>query len=300
MEDFIKRFIVFFAVPLLVGSPYLVLQFNNLQTDIHKDKISYIYSGTRLDSIAKISNKIIIIGGSNLLFGIDKYLLERELKRPVFSLAHVRTDGTENMLRLAKGVYKKDDIILISLEYGGISKGSTGYLLDYYLSRSYIELFKYFFKYYIWYKDKEINNPNYNDIEENSRNSIYNSFNNDLFLVQLDNQNFRKQDTYVNEGIELGYSKQDVKIVQEFIGENTMNIFGIHPILCKQKLNEYNILQINRKEIEFLPIRYITEQENYLFDSTYIFDYSYHLNRKGREIRTLKLVQDIKKYFLMK
>ncbi len=289
---------LFVGVPILISLPLLYWKFNKLQDNILKDKIRYIYNSQHLDSLKLIPNKIIIVGGSNILFGIDKYLLEKELNRPVITLAHVRTDGTENMLRIAEKVFQKGDIALISLEYGGTSKGSSGQIIDYYLSQNKIDLIKYFFQYFLW--EKEYVNPNYSKKEEEYRWSIYGSFNNDLFLTKLRNQNFRKQETYENNGIELSYSKKDIEIIENYTQENKLVLIGIHPPLCKQKLSKANIQKINSGNVQTLPIKYITNQNNYLFDTNYIFDYSYHLNQKGREKRTVKLSQDLKQFISSK
>jgi len=296
MKSFIRKIAFFIGVPILLSLPFSIWKFDKLKKNINSDKIKNVYSNHRLDSIREVPNKIIIIGGSNLLFGIDKYLLEKEIKRPVFTLAYVRTVGIENMLLIAKKVYRDGDLVLISIEYGSTSKGSSGELLDYYLSNNSVELFEYFFKYYLW--EKKYKNPNYSEKEEKCRSSIYQSFNHDLYLTKLRNQNYRMQETYLNQGINLTYSKDDIEIIKKFIKENKFELLGVHPPLCIQKLDKSNIKNIEKNYFDSLPIRYITKQKNFLFDTAYIFDYSYHLNQKGRELRTSKLSIDLRNFFI--
>ncbi len=297
MKLFIRKNLLFWGIPIIF---FIFWQLPLFYYDIKSDRIAKIYSKERLDSLKNISNKIILVGGSNLLFGIDKYMLEEKLKRPVVSLAHNRTDGISNMLKVASKVYRKGDIALISLEYGGLSKGSSGELMDYYISGNPLELIEYFFKIYLfdkaWSLDEHSKNKYYSLEQEKNRKAIYQSFNNELFLQGLTNENYRKLDSYSSTGISLTYSKKDKQIIHDCIILDSIQIIGIHPILAKQILNLKNIENISKKIIDHLPIPYITEQSNYIFDTAYIFDYSFHLNKKGRELRTLKIVADLQKF----
>ena len=134
MWKFIK-YIFLFNIPILFI--YFILLFNQVNKSQILFKTEYIYntiySEKRLDSLKQISNKIIFIGGSNLFFGLDKYLVEKKAGRKVVSFAHTRTDGIENMLSLAERVYKAGDIILLSLEYGSKTIGDNGLVLKYFL-----------------------------------------------------------------------------------------------------------------------------------------------------------------------
>ncbi len=74
------------------------------------------------------SPKVVLIGGSNLAFGINSKLLEEYLGMPVVNFGLYAALGTKPMLDLAKGEIKKGDIVVIcpeldsqtySLYYGG-------------------------------------------------------------------------------------------------------------------------------------------------------------------------------------
>ena len=301
MNLFLRKNILFWGMPFLIFILWqLPLFFNN----INSDRIAKIYSKERLDSLKNVSNKIILIGGSNLLFGIDKYMLERELKRSIVVLAHNRTDGISNMLKVANKVYKRGDIVLLSLEYGGLSKGNSGELLDYYLTGNSFELIEYFFKIYLldqaWAWDQYSKNKYYSIEQERKRKAIYQSFNDDLFLTGLTNQNFRKVESYSSLGLSLTYNKEDSQLITDFITQNNIELIALHPILAKQSLSNKNVENISKNVINHLPMPYITRQDDYIFDTSYIFDYSFHLNKNGRELRSSKVVVDLKKFILSK
>jgi hypothetical protein len=302
MKLFIRKNLLFWGIPIIF---FILWQLPFFYYDIKSDRIAKIYSKERLDSLKNISNKIILIGGSNLLFGIDKYMLELKLKRPVVSLAHNRTDGISNMLKVASKVYRKGDITLISLEYGGLSKGSSGELMDYYLTGSSFELIEYFFKVYLfdqaWAWDQYSKNKYYSIEQERKRKAVYQSFNDDLFLTGLTNQDFRKVDgNYILKENDLSYSQKDIQIIKYFCVKNKIQLMAIHQPLVRQHLSNKIIHNIKSNNIHSLPIPYITNQANYIFDTNYIFDYGVHLNKRGRELRTIKLLGDLKWFIYSK
>jgi hypothetical protein len=285
---FLSSFVFFYTLPWIIS----------LNNELNKsNKIRSIYSSGNLDSLRRINNKIIFIGGSNLLFGLDKYQLQKNLNRPVVSLAHVRTDGICNMLELVKKVYYPGDLVILSLEYGGATKDASGELLDYYLSNNKLDLIDYFLKNYIW--KKESFNPHYSIEEENKRREIYSSFNKDFFLKGLRNQNYRKMEEYNNQGYQLKYDEKDKNKIAEFIFKMRIPIYAAHPILVKQKMSSQNEIELDKKS-KCLPLRYITIQSDYVFDTTYIFDYSSHLNSNGRYLRTKLLSRDISRFISSK
>jgi len=293
MRFFLIKVIGFMALALLLIFAFSFQKINILKDNIDDDKIKVIYSLENFNTLSKIENKIIFVGGSNLLFGLDKYQLEEKINRPIVSLAHVRNDGVQNMLKIAENVYQKGDIVILCIEYGGDTKGGSGELLDYYLTQNIPELIEYFFKVNLW--DKEYVNPNYSVEEEAIRSGVYNSYNQDFYLVDLKNQNYRKQDSYNNQGYKFEYGVNDIKYLKNFILKSKIPIYAIHPPIVAEKMSKEDYIDLNKKANK-LPFTYITKQSDYIFDTSKVFDYSYHLNSKGRDLRTKKLVQDIGKF----
>ena len=63
------------------------------------------------------SPRIILIGGSNLAFGVKSDLLEHELGLPVVNMGLNAALGVSFMLREARSEIQKGDIVVLSLEY---------------------------------------------------------------------------------------------------------------------------------------------------------------------------------------
>ena len=68
----------------------------------------------RLTSIEE--EKIVIVGGSSVAFGIDSELMENELGRPVVNFGLYAALGTKLMLDLSKAGIKKGDVVILAPE----------------------------------------------------------------------------------------------------------------------------------------------------------------------------------------
>jgi hypothetical protein len=294
MKRFLTRLFGFGLIPLVGLLSLSAVRYHRISRDMSASRLPGIYAKARLDSLREIRNKVILIGGSNLLFGIDPYRIEAEIGRHVVSLARVRTDGVENMLLLADRIYRPGDVILLSLEYGGFSKGGSGAYLDYYLDSNPIHLLGIL---KVEMFSREDPKAAYGE-EERLRQSVYSGFDDNFFLTGLATvtRHFRGLESYDHSGFALTYDERDKALVRAYV-RSGKRIVGIHPILCAQSLNEENRQAVAGASMDRLPLRYITRQSDYVFDTVHIFDNAYHLNAAGRDVRSQRLVRDLRRYF---
>lgn len=84
-------------------------------------KGSQTMAGAIIDKHKRLSElpspKLVTIGGSNVMFGFNSTFMEQELKMPVQNMALAASLGLSFMLNEVKQDIKKDDIVLLSLEY---------------------------------------------------------------------------------------------------------------------------------------------------------------------------------------
>lgn len=66
---------------------------------------------------ATTSARLLLVGGSNCALGVDSSALERALQRPVINLGITVEFGREFILNQAAAHVRKDDIVVVSLEY---------------------------------------------------------------------------------------------------------------------------------------------------------------------------------------
>jgi hypothetical protein len=74
-------------------------------------------------------------------------------------------------------------------------------------------------------------------------------------------------------------------------------LISFQPILYQVGINNLNPINRISNELRLSNIPVISIPENYFFNQNFIFEGAHHLNKKGREIRTKKLIKDLK-YFL--
>lgn len=65
--------------------------------------------------------RVLLVGGSNLAFGVDSAALERALGRPTLNLAVTMEFGHEFILNQAAAHVRSGDIVVLSLEYFGFT-----------------------------------------------------------------------------------------------------------------------------------------------------------------------------------
>lgn len=275
-----------------------------------KDKNSY-YSAmdnkiSRLEQLK--SQKIILIGGSNLTFGIDSKRIEDEFYLPVVNMSLQAGLGFEFILnqmlnKAKKGVIAKGDIIIISPEYSYFSeyKGDAepiyGYILN---SKNINDFFLDTILYHCKYFGKSILYQYYQSIR-NKPCGLYSSVNFNEFgdmIGHLDLPN-EKFSHYKGKKYNISdFNFEGIEILSDFI--NDMNKVGIKvyitfPSISKTAYNnnrEFNEKVANTLKLKFKNIT-ISDYKKYVLNDELFFDTHYHLNNIGRNMRTDYLINDL-------
>ncbi len=82
-----------------------------------------------------------------------------------------------------------------------------------------------------------------------------------------------------------------------YLQSKNIDVYYVFPNYIKSEYekNEKAIKQLEDDLLNDLMIEIISTPEDFIFDDNLFFDSIYHLNKKGREIRTDKLIEVIKK-----
>ncbi len=112
------------ALLLLAASLASLLAFVLLVPDGNDYALATRIKQDRLRSLG--SPKIVLVGGSNLAYGIDSHLLEKSLARPVVNMGMNGYLGTRFMFEEVKDALRPGDLVLISLEYDSFYKSADG------------------------------------------------------------------------------------------------------------------------------------------------------------------------------
>ena len=295
MNSFIRKISLLLALLAITYGWAVYLGKNKAEKVIGREVVYKVnYTFHRLDSLKLVNNKIVMVGGSNNMFGIDPYYLSQMTGRPVINLSHIRTYGIKNMLLLAELTSNPTDIILLSLEYGDWPVTEPGTVLNYYLTHRDLSVIAGNYKYLVNVVADNFSRKSQSNIEK----KIYESFDENFFVRDFDTVRFRNGDVtlYDGSGYSFTYDKMIITAVEKFKSRN-LHIYAFHPPIIQQKLNRLNKVTIATDGCNLLPLPYITHQQDYVYDTSQIYDFPFHLNGRGRKLRTEKLAADIKRYF---
>ncbi len=304
MKKFIfKSFVIFIIIIFSLILLYLIPgnSRNYFAASIDKHKLLKITPSPR----------IILIGGSNLAFGLDSEMLEKELNYQAINMSLHADLGLKLMINEVKPYIKEHDIVVIIPEYehffGDFFDGDgvelVGLLdvnpvLIKYLTIN--QLHKIICNIPLLFKCK-INSLKYMVKLDHFSESIYyrSAFNkNGDAVSHLD----KKADAFTkNPPLAKKINTRAIVFLNNFC--SYANKYGATVYFCfpSFSISEYreNQSQISYLEKELknnLKIQILNSPEDCLFSEDNLFDTSYHMNREGRKIRTRELIDSLKKH----
>jgi len=285
------------------------------------DENGYIFSDIeKLDRLKKLpSPKIILVGGSNVAMGIDSEMLERELKMPVVNTGLHAGLGLRFLFERVREYVYEGDIVIISPEYenffddfyngyGPIIAGMTASLPDHIRYLSNFQQMKLLITSVNSVLSSKIYNisllvmKNSGDDESFKEEMIYsrNSFNqwgDVVSHLKKNSPGISPDKVYDlssrNENNEVFHYFNDVN--RYIRGKGALMIFTFPPFAesCYRR-NEKSIEIIHQK-IKHNSDIIIIDSPCDKNDDIYFFDNFYHLNAKGRMLRTRRLIKSLNK-----
>ncbi len=302
MQRFFIKIVLFV---LLVGSVvwYFSASFNR-EYDIRTD-----YLATIIDKQARLKsldgNRLILVGGSNLAFGINSELIEKKLPVKVANLGLHAGLGLTFMINEVSSLMKKGDVVVLSIAYP--------LLLD--SSEPDIDLIQFAqqlkprTKDYYHFTPKEMLVAHLEKFRKYFTPDIYNVdsvFNRTLFNKYGDNEGHlnKKPLTHLIDRKPINHinTEKAVKLLTTF-AENCKKI-DVQLLISYPPYPKTEFVGKNKERITALDIRlrnqlpnitFLDRPETYVFDDSLFYDTIYHLHAKGREIRTEMFINDLKR-----
>ncbi len=261
------------------------------------------------------SPKIILIGGSNLAFGMDTKRLEKVFKRPAVNMGLHASLGLSIMFEQVKPYVNKGDIVIVSPEYQQFVRNQyygTKILAQFlfenhdqfqYLTthnflvflRNFLEPFRerLYFTLRTYSKGKSIFNEGRTvyDAENFNKHGDMIGHINHKNKRPLNNSGNLWKSTFLDKDI---ISKMATNIQK--IEDRGGYVYLTLPCLPD---DEYSTnMDFTNKVLEyyseFSNIRLISSVNNYHLEEDNFFDTIYHLNREGIKLRTNLLISDLK------
>jgi len=290
-----------------------------LSTLIDFDKTNYMRSWVDKVEIlnSTSSPKIVFVGGSNLAFGLDSPLIEKKFNMPVINMGVHAGIGLRYMLNKVSESLNKGDVLVIVPEYDCFythDRGYGGKALVYILTNFDLAGVKDLpFERKLFFL---FTAPEY------VRTRIYD------FLAQFGKSEKIKISVYSRQGFNrngdnvqhLDQPQQKIKVFCEGLQKVNMEVVGMlndyyedvtkrgirmvfmYPCLERDSFRNdiSGISFISKYLSKNLKCEIMSTPDEFVLPKEYFYDTVYHLNRRGVEIRTQKVIDKLSRVIVKK
>lgn len=309
-----KLLVIFFTIIFL----FVVLYFITVESSYKPDTNGYLFALLDKNSYLekkdeKERNRMIFVGGSNLAFGLDSEKIENKFNKKVINMGLHADMGLKFMLNEVREKLMSGDTIIIVPEYqhffgNTFEGGETLAYIFLYVDNSLILKLDFAqvlnqLQYIPKLIRSEIQNTiiaaiKHRKIEIDS-NVVYQRkfFNNNGDMVgHLEKADVRINDNFIKEK----KNEEVVKYMNNFamdVSKKNVEVIFLYPVYIDSSFekNKFQIEELKKELQKELKIEILSTPERYKLDKDYFFDTSYHLNKKGRELRTKMVIEDIEK-----
>jgi hypothetical protein len=273
----------------------------------YSDKKNYLASNLDKHSLLDSARgpRIILVGGSNLAFGVNSGAVSRALGRPVINMGVSAGLGLKYMLNEVEPYLREEDWVVLSPEYqqfyGNMLDGreALGKLIAIepgcarYLSPDqYLRTLSYSLVYLSSAARRRLgkSNERADSIAPSTyRRGAYNEWGDHTAHLWVSPR------AVVPHLIEGDQNHEAVEIINRFAGRaarKKAKVFMVHPGYWRvgYQLNKAKIDALTAELPTRLQVKILSRPEEFLFEQAYLFDTEYHLNASGIKVRTRKLI----------
>lgn len=266
-------------------------------------------------NLNRIEPGIVLVGGSNLAFGVDTQAISKHFNMPALNLGFHAGLKRDFFLNVCKKNIIKGDVIILVFEYSAyiedlMSEDITWYTVDNCVdlmrcvpSSNVFNLVRYY-PIYLTKKIKEsILNPH---PKPNNKAYWYESFNEYGDNIYERYENLSDKEEIKNTAY--------IEIKKDIISDESVEAFVSFRKYCESKgarvyascpsVDEYAVKEIENRGLDFKKyyeektgIKMISNPDDYILPTQYFYDSDYHLNLNGVKIRTDMLINDIETVF---
>ncbi len=255
---------------------------------------------------------IIIVGGSNAAFGFDTEAISEAFDMPALNLglhAGLKRDFSLNM---AKSNIIEGDIVILALEYSAYIEDLMSEDITWYVIDNNFEFMKMvpasnifnIARYYPFFLVKKgmdaVLNPNPIPDNEVYRYQNFDEYG-DLKYERYENLHTPdsiKQKANINIGTEYisDESMQSLKEFGEFCRSKGAQVYATWPSIDELAVSsiEGDGTQLEEYYKKNTGIDVISKVKDYILPTEMFYDSNYHLNYNGVEVRTNRLIEDMK------
>lgn len=301
MRRLIIKTFVTILVPVVFFTFVMLMWPDNLSKISHEKNAVLAYE--RLDSLKDV-NKVVIMSGSNGAFGFESKILEDSLHLPVVNTSTHAGLGIRMPFELYKDFLKKGDVVIFCPEFPLFSDRLYGEstllrVLSTHLPKAYTKMtlrhWCYSFKYLgIHFFDAMDHRHFHRPFEGAYSASSINRYG------DLDYP--RESKGELNPKVLFLYTPMDeettayLKYIHDFAKDKGVTLVFLPPVMAESSYRD-QASQLDTLE-RFLDDKGIPLQGpscRYAFPDTLFYDTPYHLTLYGAHLRTLKVLEDVKR-----
>ncbi len=305
--------ISFIAIALVVVIPVIALAALCLATPPQYGETFLGELSAKFDRLNSVDGeKVVLIGGSSLAFGLDSATMEEYLGRPVVNFGLYATLGTKVMLDLSRSAIGRGDVIVIcpeidaqtlSLYYNAESMwqaADSDYSLLFHIGFDNLGDMAGGFWDYLG-KKLEYANGEGLSVSGVYTKAAFNEYG-DIVYERPYNQMTLGYDP--NKMIELSgdvFDSAFVDYLNDYVRmarRRGAEVYFSFPPMNRDAVtttDEEAVKAFYQFLYENLECEVISDVNDYVLDSGYFYDSNFHLNDAGVPIRTLRLVEDIRR-----
>ncbi|MBQ2723917.1 MAG: leucine-rich repeat protein [Clostridia bacterium] len=280
------------------------------------DQTYYVALQKQYDRLRAVNEeKVVLVGCSNVAFGIDSQLFEQHFGKPLVNVGLYGAFGSKAMLDLSKANLNRGDTVVIALEYEPMA---------YSLSYGAESMWKAVDGRWNMFFDLGFDNAE-------SLAGTYFDYVATKFQYAKDDFVFEAEGVYSNDAVNeygeiyndrnlrpynvmaLGYQAQDLIYQYDRIGQNFIDYINDYVSYCAMRgvtvyfsfspfnqmamekggIEREDLLQFASDLVQNLDCQVISNPLDYVYDYLYFYDTNFHLNDVGVQLRTIQLVRDL-------
>ena len=308
-----KRFVIKVLIAVLLFLSIIIASLFLLNNQV-KDSALATLPLRHADLEATPSPRIILVAGSNICFSTDSERIQDEFNIPVINMGIHAGLGLNFILKDVESFIKGGDIVVVIPEYEHFYNdwdyGNTAlvsFLVDIMPERINVldkNQLKYLTPFFLEYaKSKIVDQFDYTKkkvanttVEKIYKKEAFNKFG-DVYLHWEETEMISFEPTKLPEIDMFTYrAVNELLSFKTKITERGATCILLAPIFQSTSYN-LNQEQINKITKELLDVNlgenFISER--YKFDDDYFYNTAYHANKKGVDLRTTYLIEDLKK-----
>ncbi len=253
-----------------------------------------------------IGKKVILAGGSNLVFGVDSKEIENALHMPVVNLGLHAQLGLSFILNEVKDIAQPHDLIVLSIEHLMTTEGNAELkkLTSYYNPGAYqyyyqeekgwlIHIKKQMNSYQMLYKNRVASVFQKKQYDPIYNRSAFNQYGDGINHLEAAPKELGSKGRLHEKKMDVIHLLNAFYQFAQKKGIHVVFSYGAYEQSEYQK-NE-SVVRINHQKLkEHLDMELIMEVDDFVYPDSHFYDSVYHLNKIGRALHTQRLIEKLK------